>query len=56
MGRGIRDLLERLVRLESVDWIRLEAEPGVETVAVPVEQLELEPRVQAQLAQCSRFL
>jgi hypothetical protein len=56
MGRGMRDLLERLVLLESVDWSLLEAEPGVETVAVPVEQLEVEPRVHAQLAQCSRFL
>lgn len=57
MGLGILDLLDLLVRLESVEVALLPSDPvGVE--ALPLQQLEeSEPaRVHAQFAQCSLFL
>lgn len=55
IGRGILDLLDRLVRLDSEDVARLPSEPGVETW--PIQEDDDEPlRVQEQFAQCSRFL
>lgn len=55
IGRGILDLLERLVRLDSVEVALLPSDPGVE--GPPVQEEEEEPfLVHAQLAQCSLFL
>lgn len=55
IGRGIRDLLDLLVRLDSVDVPLLPSEPGVETA--PLQDDAEDPvLVQAQFAQCSLFL
>jgi len=55
IGRGMRDLLDLLVRLDSVDVPLLPSEPGVET-APPQDEEEDPVLLHAQFAQCSRFL